>query len=640
MILVGNMLGSRSGGSGEESEYGTLSLTLPKTQFYYGEVFNTTGVSVIYTSPDGDVQDVTDAVLDGNNLRPGEGSKFDNPGEITVRATYTPSGGTPVYAKVIVNVSEASQGYLTATMSKTTYVHGDTFNASVLTISYTDPEGNVSDISPADVNLKLSPNNGDRLEIDGTNTLAIQYTPTNKDHAKPDPVYLHFEVQAIPDYLTVRLRDSGLRINEPIDYTGAVINVVYTDRSQKKIVYGNDSSMDARISWVPDVGTRFDSNGDETIKAVYTENTKQSEGTTSVTINTLTLTDLYFDLTNAKKTSYTEGENFNATGWFVKAKYDDGSTKDVTKNCDLDPSDGEALKYDVQNGGVETVFATYTENDITKIARHQISIARHEKKPISIRVSMPDKGLRVGQAIDYSRAKVVLYYDYGSTEDVTKKVTWSPTPGTVVNSAGSTQATATYSSVYTNPDGTIENIKLTDSFSFSVTSLTPTALAFSIDKTRFDSGETINYDDLHAKATVIYNNATSRDVTNDVSWEPSNNSKLTTDDRKIRASYRENGVVVKSDKNIVVGNLPTKLEVLMYITSYTVGDVLDFYKTRCFVTYSNGKEVEVSIDDVWCSPNQGTQLDRVGTQYITCEYSAGGKTVTDRISVTVNAKKE
>jgi hypothetical protein len=78
----------------------------------------------------------------------------------------------------------------------------------------------------------------------------------------------------------------------------------------------------------------------------------------------------------------------------------------------------------------------------------------------------------------------------------------------------------------------------------------------------------------------------------------------------------------------------------MYITSYTVGDVLDFYKTRCFVTYSNGKEAEVSIDDVWCSPNQGTQLDRVGTQYITCEYSAGGKTVTDRISVTVNAKKE
>lgn len=51
-------------------------------------------------------------------------------------------------------------------------------------------------------------------------------------------------------------------------------------------------------------------------------------------------------LTSPTKTSYIAGENLNLTGIAVKAKFNDGSTQDVTSECTFSPSNGTVLYED------------------------------------------------------------------------------------------------------------------------------------------------------------------------------------------------------------------------------------------------------------------------------------------------------
>jgi hypothetical protein len=631
LIFVTNTLGSFRSGSGggtsggggsssTEEVTGTLSLTLPKTSFYYGEVFNTTGVQVIFTPEDEDPIDVTDEVLTSNGLTPGEGSTFNEPGQITVRASYTPPNSETVYATQIVTVSEPSQGYLTAKLSETEFVHGDTFNTSALSITYTGPDGTVKDLDPSDVDISISPSNGSTLSVDGKNVVSIEYHHTGPGIKEPNPVYLEIEVKPIPDYLTLRLKDSGVRVGHSVDYNGATINVVYTDRSERTIIFGTNPLDDAMITWDPLPGKIYDRNGTQTIKATYTENTKQAEGSTEVYVSNLILQRISVDTSNAKIKKYVEGDDFNVTGWIVTAEYDDGSTKIVTDQCSYDPDPGFDLTYNRETSGRVDVHITYIENGISAIAKTSVNVIQENQKPKFIKVTMTDTGFRVGHNVDYRTAKVKLYYDRGSVVDVTNLVEWDPLPGSKLDQAGDIRATATYRTVWADAHGNNEDITLTDDVTLKVNELHPVALTINLGKTYFTAGDRIVYDDIFARATVLYDDGSTRDVTDEVTWEPSSGTNLTTDITKVRAKYTENQITVKDTKDISVSNIPTKLEVSLSKTSYETGEYLDYTGSRIVVTYASGAEKEIGIDQVTWNPPAGTQVMRAGTQYITVSY--------------------
>ncbi len=76
--------------------------------------------------------------------------------------------------------------------------------------------------------------------------------------------------------------------------------------------------------------------------------------------------------TAPKKTSYTTGEKFDATGMVVKAKFSDGTSSDVTKS----------IKYSTSSlkAGITGIEISYTYNGVTKTVTQKITV----KDPVTV----------------------------------------------------------------------------------------------------------------------------------------------------------------------------------------------------------------------------------------------------------------
>lgn len=73
------------------------------------------------------------------------------------------------------------------------------------------------------------------------------------------------------------------------------------------------------------------------------------------------------------KTTYTEGEKFDKTGMVIKAKYSDGTSKEITGYT---WSPDEELKV-----SDEKITISYTEEEITKTAEQEIKVIEEEENP-------------------------------------------------------------------------------------------------------------------------------------------------------------------------------------------------------------------------------------------------------------------
>lgn len=559
-------------------------------------------------------------------------------------------------------------GSITVTLLTTSFIHGDTFNTSGSTVTYTSPAGETSDVTSA---ASFEPSNGSTLNIDGENTVRVSYTPEGKDTVYATQI---ITVAPIPTELYVTLHDNGMRAGETISYKGATVKALMSDRTEKDV--SNET-----LTWSPLEGTQVTNTDSVNVTCSYTENGVTVSGSAELSVTSKILTGITMTL---GKTNYFYGENFIDDNTVVTATYSDETTANVKSKCEFLPE----VRSKLETSGNVTVFCTYTENAVTKTATGTINV---QKVPMELTVKFSDNGFRVDDYLSYTKATVTARWSDGTNSDVTNLCTWSPAAGTILDRAGTQTVTATYhtdnwdisgSSIVNVTDLKLQSIgatftkktykdgdnldlsgarvtalyddgshkDVTANASWSPSSGTTlkksdnmvtctyrennveatidipisvayvTSIAISGLDTEYDANDTISYD--NAVVTATYSNGSTAVVTDSVTWSPSDGHKLETTDTTVRATYRDNsGITHTATQSIIVNDIPVKLEVQMSVTDYEKGDSLNVAGSSIILQYASGEEETLGVNDVTWNPANGTALNTIGTQYITVTYT-------------------
>ena len=561
-------------------------------------------------------------------------------------------------------------GNITVTLPTTEFIHGDTFNTSGAEVIYTAPDGTETDVTSA---ASFSPSNGSTLNIDGQNTVRVSYTPSGKSTIYTTAI---ITVAPIPESLTIILHDSGMRVNESISYKGAIVKALMSDRTEKDV-------SGETLVWSPLEGTVQDNDGTITVHCSYTENGETATGTAEMVVTDRILTGITMEL---GKTQYYYGDNLDTTNTVVTARYDDNTTASVKSKCEFTPENrteltthgtqsvvcsytensitkratgtinvrpkptglsisftdpgfktGDRLSYanakvtctwsdghttDVSNSvtwdpvagetldrsGKQTVRATYEYDGFSLQASSSVNVT--DLQIISIGADFSTKNYREGDSLNLSGLHVTAMYENGTTQDVTQNASTSPHDGATLKKSD-TKVTVSYSE---------NGKKLTYDVGISVAYVTGISISGLV--TDWDANESIDYEGV--TVTAAYSDGYSADVTDSVSWSPSNGSKLATTDHTVKATYRDNSSNSHTaSQAISVRDIPTKLDVDLSVTDYEVGDSLDTSGSSIVVTYASGRTASKTPSDVTWEPAGGTKLNKEGTQYITVSYTEG-----------------
>ena len=122
--------------------------------------------------------------------------------------------------------------------------------------------------------------------------------------------------------------------DEPLDYTGLVIYAVFGNGAKADVT--NECTLS------PASGTPYDTEADYYIEVGYTTNTMSYGTGFNLQYNYITRMDVV-QLPN--KDTYKNGETIDYTGLVITATYRDGTSEDVTADCDIAPVDGTTFIY-------------------------------------------------------------------------------------------------------------------------------------------------------------------------------------------------------------------------------------------------------------------------------------------------------
>ena len=307
---------------------------------------------------------------------------------------------------------------------------------------------------------------------------------------------------------------------------------------------------------------------------------------------------------NPSKISYIEGENLDTSGLIITARYDDGSTANVTNFCSLSGYSN--------NVGVKTVNVSYEGKQTA------FTVTVKSKSPTGIKIiTNPTKtSYYVGDNINLDGLSVQATYNNGITASVEDYDVES-------SGAMSTAGRKTISVSYLYND----IIKTT---SFNITVEKP-QIEMSKASFTMKKGDT---------STVT---ATTIPTSQNVSWKSSDTSVATVSGGKITAvgsgattisaSFIYNGISYASETTVTVSEDPVTLESIAVNTSpkktsYEIGEALDTTDLTLKLVYSNGTSTIISSGYT----TSGFDSQSVGTKTITVLYE--GKTAT--FNVTVN----
>ena len=512
MIFLNNLFGG-GGGSGEQGQpidyvNGTLTVTLPKTEYIHGDTFNTSGAVVKYTSPAGEVTDVTSAA----SFDPSNGSSLTLDGENTVRVSYTPEGKDTVYATQIITVA--------ATPQSLTVVLKDTGLRLNEAISYKGAKvvALMSDRSEKDVSgatLVWSPLEGTVQDKAGSVNVKCSYTENGVTATGSA------EMNVTDKTLTglkLNLGTTQYYYNEQFDIATTEVIATYDD--------GSTASVKSKCEWLPEVRTKFTDHGDQTIYCSYTENSVTKKVTGKINVKpipvelTVTLSDYGFQ----------EGEtiNYENKGIKVMATWSDNTTSDVTDKCSFDPPNGTTLT----DTGRITIKARYRTDhwDITSSTNGSTpdqggsggsgsggSASAHvtKAKVVGIGCDFPNKDYKAGDQLNLEGAHVTALYEDGTTADVTGGANWSPSDGSTLK-VTDTKVTCSYSENGGRATQTVQ-INVED---------VPTKLSVQMSVTDYEVGDTLDTSGSQIVLTYASGKESSLGV-NDVTWNPKNGTKLT-----------------------------------------------------------------------------------------------------------------
>ena len=161
---------------------------------------------------------------------------------------------------------------------------------------------------------------------------------------------------------TITFSDGSVRVGKTLD-----LSTLFTSNSSGAVTYSiTEGGSCATINGSVLTGV---AEGSVTVKAEQAAAGSYNAGeeTATITVNAaLTLSSIAIT-TAPTKTTYTEGETFDATGMVVTATYADSSTDDVTASCTFSPSTA------LTTSDTE-ITVSYTENELTKTATQAITV--------------------------------------------------------------------------------------------------------------------------------------------------------------------------------------------------------------------------------------------------------------------------
>lgn len=252
--------------------------------------------------------------------------------------------------------------------SGTNFVISSTNTITKIVYNVADGSGknySVSALSTADGNLTNGTWTGSATSVSASlsaqnriKSVTITYTAG----AKTDP--------------TITFNDGNVRVGKTLD-----LSTLFDSDSEGAVTYSiTEGGSYATLSGSTLTGTAV---GSVTVKAEQAAAGSYNAGEASATITVqeaLTLSSIAIT-TAPTKTTYTEGETFDATGMVVTATYSDSSTDDVTAQCTWIPS-GALTTAD------DKITVSYTENATTKTAEQAITVNEYvQPNPVTIQMT-------------------------------------------------------------------------------------------------------------------------------------------------------------------------------------------------------------------------------------------------------------
>lgn len=612
MIFLNNLFGGVADiGGSTPIDYvnGTLSVTLPQTSFIHGDTFNTSGAVVTYTAPDGTQSDVTSAA----SFDPSNGSTLNVDGQNTVRVSYTPSGKDTVYATQLITVTPVPQS-LTVIFHDTGIRVGEATSYKGAIVKALMSDRTEKDVSGE--TLVWSPLEGTVQNNSGSITVTCTYTENGVNATgSAEMVVTNKSLVRI----ALDLGQTQYYYNDRFDTTNTVVTATYDDDST--------ANVKSKCEFLPESRTTLTTHGNNTVVVTYTENAIKR--TASGVINVKPIPQ-EVNITFADN-GFRQHDILTYSNATVKVTWSDGTVTDETAAVDWDPEPNTEL----ERTGSQTIKATFAAADRTITGQTKVNVTALNLT--SIGADFTKKEYDEGDYLDLTGKKVTALYDTGATRDVTDYASWSPSEGSTLRK-GTTGVTCSYTE---NGIKKVQVIPITvhyvDSGSGSGSSggssgghsgsgsgdkESASGITITGMKTTWDAGDPIDYDGVTVTASM--SGGENKDVTDSVSWNPSNGHKLSTTDTKVIATYRDpSGNTHKASVAITVNDIPKKLDVDLATTSYEVGDSFSTSGAQIVLTYASGRQETLSPGQVSWNPSNGTKLNKQGTQFITVTYTSG-----------------
>ena len=357
----------------------------------------------------------------------------------------------------------------------------------------------------------------------------------------------------------------------------------------------------------------------------------------------------------------TVGSNQSAQ-YKATAKFDDGSTKDVTSSCNWSVSSysyasiNSSGKLTVKSIGNETsvyVKANYSKNSRTVDDDMRVKLI--PPSLISIEISGPSS-VGSNQSGQY---KATAKFDDGSSKDVTSSCNWSVSSYSYasINSSGklTVKSISNETSVYVKANYSKNSRTVDDDMQVKL--IPPTLISIEISgPSSVGSNQSGQY-----KATATFNDNTTKDVTNICTWSLSSTSyasinsssgKLTVrtiDSDKsvyVKVSYSKNGKTVNDDQSVsLIPPILTSIEISGSSSvksgqsaQYKATAKFDDATTKDVTNICNWSLSSTSYASINSSGKLTVRsLENDKSVYVRVNYSKNGKTVNDDQSVSLIA---
>ena len=252
---------------------------------------------------------------------------------------------------------------------------------------------------------------GDNLQ-EGTTSVTIRYTEDGITKETTQTIKVNGSGQGEEKTLEsiyISQKPTKLIYNEGenFDDTGMVVIAKYSDGTENRITdYEIFNGEDLKA-------------GATSVTIRYTENGVIKETTQKITVNfdatDLELSEIYIK-ESPEKIVYNEGEDFDATGMVVIARYSDGTEKEI--------SNYEIIGGDNLQEGTTSVIIRYQENEIIKETMQTITVKNEQEEVVTLEEiyikTEPNKtNYKPGENFDNSGMVVIAKYSDGSEKEIT-----------------------------------------------------------------------------------------------------------------------------------------------------------------------------------------------------------------------------